>query len=78
MTGVQTCALPISEQAARNAGYAESTARTAHKNIEGHKVLSAFRHIMCHYIDPEKVAQRMQAAHIKVAFHRQKWHRYFR
>lgn len=51
--------LKSQERAARDAGYSPSTARHAHRILEGANVRAEFQKILRQWVDPDKIGQRI-------------------
>ena len=51
--------LKSQERAALDAGYSPSVARHAHRILEGTNVSAEFQELLCHWVDPDKIGQRI-------------------
>lgn len=51
--------LKSQERAALDAGYSPSVARHAHRILEGTNVSAEFQNLLCNWVDPDKIGQRI-------------------
>ncbi len=51
--------LKSQERAALDAGYSPSVARHAHRILEGTNVSTEFQELLCYWVDPDKIGQRI-------------------